>query len=455
MKKIRHCITCCLLVLGLSLSMGVCVRGAKAVDYALHTDIVAQINGHPIRSYNIGGYTAVVAEDLRGYGFHVIWHGDTRTLHITRATRNWELETPEIWPDYVPHGLSRPVGTRAKAVYDTDIVTYAAGQLIKSFNIDGETLVWMDDLTAFGAVVWDDAERVIALTLCDPMELALEKKISNVESWREIGGAGSEWKTWPVRTGTLLYTCYTGTTHGVSKDLIFVKKNGEQIRILDLLPQYGWGQGYYVNPRDIELDEMGETLTFITPVKETDEESDGGVKDWGDTLCRINLNTGQMISMQPLAQGLTDWSLTLLPDAQSDTGDGVSIAIARTGAEVYAVSEKYPGVNMNVAWSVNGITVVHRAAMFLEEGSMETDYGKTWQKLRQIGLPDTTAGNDITNSPELRDAVREHITVRHNDRIITGDVWWSRGNNHIDLNITFDRPMQLLDGDTAELIIAG
>ena len=159
--------------------------------------------------------------------------------------------------------------------------------------------------------------------------------------------------------------------------------------------------------------------------------------------------------MQPLAQGLTDWSLTLLPDAQSDTGDGVSISIARTGAEVYAVSEKYPSVNMNVAWNANGITVVHRAAMFLEEGSMETDYGKTYQKLRQIGLPDTTAGNDITSSPELRDAVREYITIWHNDRIITGDVWWSRGNNHMDLNITFDQPMQLLDGDTAELVIGG
>lgn len=453
MKRIKDYITLFLLVFGLSLSMGTEIRGARVVDYALHTDIVAEINGHPIRSYNIGGYTAVVAEDLRGYGFHVIWREDTRTLHITRAIRNWELETPEVWPDYIPHGENRPIGTRAKPVYDTDIVTYTASQRIKSFNIDGETLVWMDDLAPFGSVTWSEKERVIALTLCDPVELALEQRISNIEEWREIGGSGSQWKTWESRSGTLLYTCYTGIPHGTSRDLIFIKKNGELLRILELLPSYGWGPGYYLNPRDIQLDEMGGTLTFITPVKETDEESDAGVREWGDTLCKVDLHTGQMVSMQPLAQGLTDWSVVCVPNGQGDTGDGLSISIARAGAEVQTVGETYPSVNMNVVWNENGITVVHRAAMFLEENSMECGYGKVYQSLRQMGLPDTTLGNDITNSQQLRDAVREKITIVQNGEVVTGDVWWSRGNNHIDLNITFDNPMQLLDGDTAELRI--
>lgn len=311
----------------------------------------------------------------------------------------------------------------------------------------------MDDLTVFGSVVWDSETRVIELTLADPMELALGQMISNVESWRETGGSGSTWNTWTSRAGTLLYTCYTGTPHGTSRNLTFVKKSGEQIRILELLPNYVWGPSYYLNPCDIQLDESGQTLTFTTPVKETGTEPGNEVKDWGDTLCTVNLLTGQMTSMQPLSQGLTDWSLTLVPGLQSDTGDGVSISISRTGAEVQVTSEKYPSRNMNVVWNVNGITIIHQGAMFLENGAMESDYGKTYQTLRQKGLPDTTVRDNITNSAELRNEVRNQVTVQFNGEYVTGDVWWSRGNNHVDLNITFDKPMQLLDGDTAELLI--
>ena len=40
---------------------------------------------------------------------------------------------------------------------------------------------------------------VVELTLADPMELALGQMISNVESWREIGGSGSTWNIWTSR----------------------------------------------------------------------------------------------------------------------------------------------------------------------------------------------------------------------------------------------------------------
>ena len=52
------------------------------VGHTYYTDIAARINGHPLRSYNIGGETAVVAEDLREYGFSVVWDGEARTLTV-------------------------------------------------------------------------------------------------------------------------------------------------------------------------------------------------------------------------------------------------------------------------------------------------------------------------------------------------------------------------------------
>lgn len=49
--------------------------GASAVGEiagsAVRTDIAAYINNYPISSYNIDGYTAVIAEELSDYGFTV------------------------------------------------------------------------------------------------------------------------------------------------------------------------------------------------------------------------------------------------------------------------------------------------------------------------------------------------------------------------------------------------
>ena len=228
----------CAIVLTLTLCAPA-AHAAQPVNYALYTDIVAMIDGHPIRSYNIGGYTAVVAEDLHGYGFHVIWNASERTLRIFRATSDGVPQTPEVWPDYTPQPLGGRIGSRAKAVYATDIVTYAASERVDSFNINGETLVWIENLDAFGSVVWDAETRVIALTLGDPVAIAIEPLIASVEDWRDTAGPSSTWETWERPTGTLLYTRYTGTPHGSNEGLLFVRKNGEKLHISDLLPTYG------------------------------------------------------------------------------------------------------------------------------------------------------------------------------------------------------------------------
>ena len=45
------------------------LAGTRIAGEALNTDIRAYIDEIPIRSYNIGGKTGIVAEDLRDYGF--------------------------------------------------------------------------------------------------------------------------------------------------------------------------------------------------------------------------------------------------------------------------------------------------------------------------------------------------------------------------------------------------
>ena len=290
-------------LLALSLCLG-CSLPARAyapkiVDYALYTDVVAKINGHPLRSYNIGGYTAVVAEDLRGYGFQTVWNGGERTLRVTRALRNGEPEAPAVWPAYESERTTHKIGARAKPVYATDIVTYVAGKRVEAFNVNGETLVWFDDLAPFGAVVWSPDERVLALELGDPVAIALAPLIENVEAWKAVGGPDSGWEKHECRTGTLLVTRYTGTPHGSATSMLFVRKSGEPIMINDLLPAWPWGSGSYLRPRDIVIDEPDHRLTFITPVRELTAYPDGDVRDLGECRCTVDLLDGALLSIEP------------------------------------------------------------------------------------------------------------------------------------------------------------
>ena len=75
------------LAAALAVGMVLPVSAAKVgevVNHALHTDIMAQINGHGLRSYNVNDRTAIVAEDLAKYGFKVEWDGVERTLSVRR-----------------------------------------------------------------------------------------------------------------------------------------------------------------------------------------------------------------------------------------------------------------------------------------------------------------------------------------------------------------------------------
>ncbi len=292
----------CALLLCLACTLPVRAWPARVVDYALYTDIVAKIDGHPIRSFNINGKTAVVAEDLRGYGFWVLWNAEARTLRICRALRDGALETPVNWPVVESEPLTHRIGARAKPVYATDIVTYTAGSRVDSFNCGGETLVWFDDLAPFGSVVWDPDGRVISLTLGDPVRLALDPLIADLENWRAAGGAGSSYETYPCPTGTLLVRRFTGTPHGSSTNMLYVRNNGDRVWINDLLPNYVWGSGYYLSPDEIAFDEPGYRLSFLTPVPGASGWPEGGgAQEPGKYKCVVDVLNGTLLSMEKTA----------------------------------------------------------------------------------------------------------------------------------------------------------
>ena len=147
------------------------------------TDIVAYVDDMPIRSYNIGGKTAIPIEDLRSYGFDVEWNPEALTLSVSVNKKPSEL------PSFVPQ--RQTAGNIVGHTYYTNIRSYFEGiEMInfqtnepKVFNIGGTTCAVIEDIAVMqGSVgvetpiyssygmtyVWNEADRTIKLYTLRP-----------------------------------------------------------------------------------------------------------------------------------------------------------------------------------------------------------------------------------------------------------------------------------------------
>lgn len=307
MRRLSVFFLCLMLSFSLALSVSAANVG-DVVGHALHTDITAMIDGHPLRCFNIDGRTAVVAEDLRGYGFQVTWKPEVRRLEVERAREeNGYPWFPRQWPQYQPEDLTAPIGSRAEDIFCTDIVTTVAGEEVQGFNIGGETVIFFSDLDPYGEISWDGNARIAGLGLEDPWHRGVSEQIASLESWKEFSPSSSYelYSHVPAdgkgTSGTLVVSYYSGTTHGGAYRMTYVDSMGTRLNINSLLPRHGFGVDFYLRPRDIQIE--GDVLSFITPVKETLNWQEGTWKDWGECLCAVNLKERVLISMIPLEAG--------------------------------------------------------------------------------------------------------------------------------------------------------
>ena len=103
------------------------------------TDILAVVNGEPMASYNIGGRTAVIAEELDtgGYGFRHSYNDAERTLYIESGSNT------NVGDVSVERGK---VGEVVGNIYETDIKVICNGHEVPGYNIGGKTAVVIEDL---------------------------------------------------------------------------------------------------------------------------------------------------------------------------------------------------------------------------------------------------------------------------------------------------------------------
>ena len=179
------------------LSLSATAANGDIVGDLYSTDIMAYVNGKPIVSYNIGGRTAIVLEDLKGvswsgnnpgygYGFDCWYHEETRTFTARAGGYGGVYGDPKV---------ERGVGGGAVVghIYETDIQAIFNEHYVPSYNIGGKTAICIEDVgtvtenspnAAYGysdymcKFEWNDEERVIRLDTWqgqDPKDVPLHK----------------------------------------------------------------------------------------------------------------------------------------------------------------------------------------------------------------------------------------------------------------------------------------
>lgn len=139
------------------------------------TDIRAYINDVEVESYNIGGKTAVVLEDIIKERPGVIVYNDyTRTLRFSSLS-----------PDYIVESVKNDnikSGNIIGKIYETDIKALIYDVVVPSYNIGGKTAVAIEDLGGDkefskigGRYNWDEESRTISLEFLYESTTALPK----------------------------------------------------------------------------------------------------------------------------------------------------------------------------------------------------------------------------------------------------------------------------------------
>lgn len=229
------------LILTLSMALSCCGVVAQAkigdvVGSALHTDIVVYINHYAIPSYVVNGQSVVVAEDLRNFGFDVIWNAYNRTLTINRNS------SKVVNPMYVGKGYT--TGTKYANILSTDITVWAAGKRINSFALNGYTMIPVEELTMFGSVNWIANERALKMWV-DGLHVLESKQPVSKRYYPGTNIPDFGWVTESISLGTEDdITLYISSGAKVQQYISYITKNGWKYNISKKNSDGTWSLGY-------------------------------------------------------------------------------------------------------------------------------------------------------------------------------------------------------------------
>ena len=143
------------------------------------TDICTYIDSIYIDSYNYSGYTYVIVEELKDYGFNIDWNQDSKELNITRNKSQLPIFTNVDYLNKLYDIRNRSEINKGVKVFDvlySDIRTYADRSLVNTYNINGKTVVQVEEFMKFGEVIYDDENRILNISI---IKFELQKELDN------------------------------------------------------------------------------------------------------------------------------------------------------------------------------------------------------------------------------------------------------------------------------------
>lgn len=181
MKKIKLLFIFCM-TFACVIFFGTCVyaKNGDVIGKIYSTDILAKIDGLNAPSYNIGGRTAVIIEELAdrnstlNYAVYAKYDDNARRLDVQMSS------SQGFWGEQYDKIVRGKAGEILGYVYETDIKVYVNGYEIMGMNIGGKTAVAIEDLGFVGGINeqfgyskyrckanWDAENRIIALDFID------------------------------------------------------------------------------------------------------------------------------------------------------------------------------------------------------------------------------------------------------------------------------------------------
>ncbi len=189
-----------------------------------YSAIDTYINNYPINAYSADGRQLIFAEDLRSYGFDVIWDNDSRSLSIYPDTSAAVTPQPVVKQFYMQN-------KRFKNILESDIRVFLNGTEIPGYSVDGLTMIRLRELEAVGTVGYSPEENSskafidgLPQTEYSPIPVSYDQKPvivldpghgkdSSSMSWDEkesegysyVDGSWGEWRHW--KNGTFGIDC--------------------------------------------------------------------------------------------------------------------------------------------------------------------------------------------------------------------------------------------------------
>jgi len=441
MKKLQCRALAALLSAGL-LAVPVQAQNSNVLGTVCWSDILAQIDGRPIASYNWNGSTVVPAEHLNWYGLAVRFDG--KSLWIEQDPEGERSGT------YTPLEDRPAAGTTAYEIYRTDIATYVQGERVEGLNIGGTTMVRLTDLSACGQVSWDPVNSVAELKLFqDPAARQEELLAQSLDEQAAALGGSSSYETYRTDSGyprqdkTLFVGKIELPDGETQSTMVCIYHNGRILDVKMLLPEEIVEN---LAPRDINL-ETG-TLRFFTP------------RDTADVYCSIRLGSSARPGpeeaalewVQAMDKPLTTWEAEWSASDWTRDGSNAEVVFQREQDRVKAECLEAPfddGYAAGCSFRLDQTGWSSSLHGLRASGLTESDSGwsRAWYTLWEMAPGPWQEGYAEENSPQLREQVSRYLKVTLNGEPVSGVLLAMRGNNHIDLSFTFDRPVSLAEGD--------